>query len=140
MALLLLISLGVACQKAAHEWSPDDLKASNYYYTSQRDNREASRIINRAGEVFSIDERQKVIALTESALASARMVPTNFMEKVHPEFKKHFQGEFIQALELARRNLDHPNADAAHRSEKLFAAFVDWFNANRDDILMPPAY
>lgn len=138
--LLFLVSLGGACQQNAHEWTPEDMKASNSYYTSQRDNREASRIINRAGEVFSIDEREKVIKLTDSALASAQKVPDSFMDKVHPEFKKHYRGEFITALELARRNLEHPDSQSAHRSEKLFSEFVDWFNANRDNIHMPPAY
>lgn len=139
-AVLFLVSLGGACQQNGHEWSPEDMKASNYYYTSQRDNREASRIINRAGEVFSIDEREKVIKLTDDALASAQMVPDSFLDKVHPEFKKHYRGEFQTALELARRNLEHPDSQTAHRSEKLFSEFVDWFNANRDNIHMPPAY
>jgi hypothetical protein len=138
--LLFLASFGGACQKDDRVWLPEDMKASNYYYTSQRDNREASRIINRAGEVFSIDEREKVIKLTDDALASAQMVPDSFMDKVHPEFKKHYRGEFQTALELARRNLEHPDSQSAQRAEKLFAAFVDWYNANRDDIHMPPAY
>lgn len=138
--LLFLVSLGGACQKSEHVWSPEDMKASNYYYTSQRDNREASRIINRAGEVFSIDEREKVIKLTDNALASAQMVPDSFLDKVHPEFKKHYRGEFQTALELARRNLEHPDSQTAHRAEKLFSEFVDWFNANRENIHMPPAY
>ena len=139
IALLLLIFMA-GCQKDEHVWSPEDLKSSNYYCSSQRDNREASPTINRAGEVFSIDEKQKVTKLTDDALASARKVDDRFLDKVHPEIKKHFREEFQAALELARQNLDHPDSKSAHRSEELFAAFVDWFNANRDDIHMPPAY
>lgn len=138
--LVFLIFAAGACSKADHEWTPEDLKSSNYYYTSQRDNREASRIINRAGEVFSIDEREKVIKLTDNALTSARMVQDGFLDKVHPGFKAHYRGEFQTGLELARKNLNRPDSKSAHRAEELFAAFVDWFNANRDDIHMPPAY
>lgn len=138
-AILFFIFMG-ACHEDKHEWSPEDLRSSNYYYTSQRDNREASRIINRAGEVFSIDEREKVTKLTDDALANAKMVQDRFLDKVHPQFKAHFRGEFQAALELARRNLEHPDSDTAHRAEELFSNFVDWYNANRDDIHMPPAY
>lgn len=138
--LLFIIFAGGGCKKDDHVWSPDDLKSSNNYYSALRDNREATRIINRAGEVFSIDEKEKVIKLTDNSLASARMVPDNFLDKVHPQFKAHFRGEFQAALELARRNLDHPDYKTAHRSEELFSAFVDWFDANRDDIHLPPAY
>ncbi len=139
IAILLLIFIS-SCQKDNHAWSPEDMKSSNYFYSSQRDNREASRIINRAGEVFSIDEREKVIKLTDDALANARKVDDSFLNKVHPELKKHFRGEFQAALELARQNLDHPDPKTARRSQDLFAAFVDWFNANRENIHMPPAY
>ncbi len=139
VALLFVLFIG-ACQKDDHVWSPEELKSSNYFYSAQRDNREASRIINRAGEVFSIDEKQKVTKLTESALENARKVDDNFLSKVHPEFKKHFRGEFQTALELARKNLDHPDSKTARSAEELFSAFVDWYNANRDDIHMPPAY
>ena len=138
-ALLVLILIG-GCKKEAHEWSPDELKSSNYYYASQRDNREATRIINRAGEVFSVGEKEKVIKLTDDALANARMVQDSFLDKVHPQFKAHFRGEFQAALVLARRNLNSPDSKAAHRAEELFSAFVDWYNANRDDIHMPPAF
>ncbi|MBI5637119.1 MAG: hypothetical protein HZA03_04005 [Nitrospinae bacterium] len=139
-AVLVLLAAVGACQQDKHVWSPEDMKSSNYYYSAQRDNREATRIINRAGEVFSVGEKEKVIKLTDNALASARIVQDGFLDKVHPEFKKHFRGEFQTALELARRNLDNPDSKTAHRSEELFSAFVDWYNANRDNIHMPPAY
>ena len=139
-AVLILATAVGACIKDEHEWTPEDLKSSAYYYSTQRDNREATRIINRAGEVFSVAEREKVIKLTDDALANAQKVHDSFLDKVHPQFKAHFRGEFQTGLELARQNLAHPNSKTAHRAEELFSAFVDWFNANRDDIHMPPAY
>lgn len=138
-ALLVLILIG-GCKKDTQTWTPDEIRSGNYYYASQRDNREATRIINRAGEVFSVGEKEKVIKLTDDALTNARMVQDSFLDKVHPQFKAHYRNEFQAALVLARRNLNSPDAKTAHRAEELFSAFVDWYNANRDDIHMPPAY
>ncbi len=139
--LLFLFILAVAaCQSGEDRWTEADRISSNRYYSSQRDNREATRIINRAGEVLSIGEKEKVRQLTADALANARMVEDAFLDKVHPEFKAHFRGEFQVALELALRNLDSPDYRTAKKSEELFSAFVDWFNAHRDQIDMPDAY
>ncbi len=133
---LLVASLS-ACLKKDDPWNEKDRESSIHYYNSQRANREATRIIDRAGNQFSPKEKAAVQALTLQALREAEKVDNEFLDKVSPEFKKHFRGEFQVAVRLALRNLQSPDYEAAKESTVLFSNFVDWFDAHRDELIMP---
>lgn len=139
MLLLALLPAMGGCEKSesSRKWTEEDRNAATYYFKSQRDNREASRISQHAGEVLSIGEREKLRNLTLSSLASAKMVPDSFLDKANPHFKDHYRKEFQRALELALVNLDNPNYEAARRASDLFSAYADWFKANQEEIDLP---
>jgi len=134
---LLLTPLILACTTDDHNWTDQDRKASDHYYNTQRANREASRQINKAGNRFSPQEKASIRALTLYALTEAQAIDDAFLDKVHPNFKTHFRGEFQAALEMALHNLDSPDYNTAKKSTELFSNFVDWYNENRPDIHMP---
>ncbi|MBI5179307.1 MAG: hypothetical protein HZA04_08650 [Nitrospinae bacterium] len=132
-----IASLLPSCAKKDEFWSERDREMSAHYYNSQRDNREATRLINRAGLRFSAQEHDAVKALTARALHEATLIDDEFLDKVHPEFKLHYRNEFQLGLELALRNLDNPDYQSAKKSTELFSNFVDWYNEHRTDIRLP---
>ena len=142
IAIVGVVVLVSACtadtdKDAGLKWTPEEKEASLHYFKAQRDNREASRISRTAGNRFSPEQAARVRQFTVSALEEAHKVSDSFLDKSHPKLKEQFHNQFIPALELALKNLDSPNYDAAKKSGELFSDFADWIQANQKDIRFP---
>ncbi len=126
------------------DWTDDELDAVEHFHKSSAAVQQAIRIANsgprdRPSEMTA-EEAQAMLALYRLALTEARQVDPELLVKGHADFPTRFKNNYLPYLELMNRynsgNGKFSDQIAAH---KLFDEWVDWFNANADDIHLPKA-
>lgn len=75
--------------------------------------------------------------LKGEALGAARNVPWGVLNKMHRDLPDVFRDDYQRSLELIVENAGNGSAATLEAARQRHADWVDWFEANRGDILIP---
>ncbi len=123
-----------------HDWTALEKANSKHFLLSiQADLQSIQLSRDRANKDLSPSERSEILTLRETALREARLIAPATLHKIHPDLQRHLTTEYIPGLENRIRHLRSPAGDeqAERKGLALLDSWADWFNANRDDILIP---
>ena len=140
-ALVFANTFVVACSPSGSSWTDEEVENAQHLSSSQEANMQKTRILN-AGEPgpVSPEEITKMIQLNRTALSHAQQVRDDVLAKAHPQLLRHFREEYQRSLELSLEVEDWPTSEdttKAIQSGILHDRWVDWWNANMDDIRIP---
>lgn len=103
----------------------------------------------KAGKYFPSESAEPGVEMEEkleqayshlkSALDEALKVRDIFLDKAHPQLKKHFREEYIQGLQMMirKREMNAPDSAELINSSPLLRAWKKWIAVNMADIRMP---
>jgi hypothetical protein len=122
------------------DWTPLEKANSKHFLLSvQADLQSIQLARERMSTPLSSGERNEILALKETALQEARLVTPVTLRKIHPDLPRHLNSEYIPGLEYRIRHLRSSGGDeeAERKGIALLDSWADWFNANKDAILIP---
>jgi hypothetical protein len=121
-------------------WSSQDIANSKHFlFSIQADLQSKKLSHDRASTGVTNSERNEILLLKQTALREVRLTNDATLRKIHPDLPHHLATEYIPALEKLIQSLTSPNDDpeAAQEGVKLFDAWVDWWNENKESIYIP---
>lgn len=130
-----LLAVVVACS----EWSAEEKENSQNILRAFKEVQEATRISNSGLSFAPMPPAnlERMIAHYEAALIYAITVEDKVLDKVHPEIRPHWRGEFEQGLHLRLINFHERDTQAEIEGSALLDQFGDWWDVNKDDIKIP---
>ncbi len=132
----------VACSPS-RSWTDEEVENAQHLSASQEAAGQSTRILNAGGPgPVSPEDTEKIIEFSRTALSHAQQVRDDVLAKAHPQLLRHFREEYQRSLELSLEVEDWPTSLAedtvkAIQSGILHDRWVDWWNANMDDIRIP---
>jgi hypothetical protein len=129
-----------ATAKPFRGWSAEEKANSKHFQLSiQADLQSIQLSRERANAELSASERREILMLKDTAIREARLVSPEVLRKIHPDLARHLAAEYVAGLEYRIRHLSLPggDSDADRQGLALHDAWADWFNANRNAMLVP---
>ena len=120
-------------------WTDSEISTARLVLSALGENRAATDISN-SGVAFSrLSQADATVMVSHyvKALEFAEGVTDPVLDKIHPEFKQHWNGEFEEGLRLQIRLFERGDVPAGLRGSTLADQFTDWWNSNKRDIKIP---
>lgn len=107
-----------------------------HYLNSQKACNEAMKLIIRFGGTQELPEKEKsdVIQLLRAAVTEADAVHSGYLDRVHPEFLRRYQQEYIPALRVLAEGLRDDNTIKQMGSAWAYNRYIEWVNAHSSEL------
>lgn len=136
---IILSTFPLACSRKV-SWTSEDKASAIHYYNSQDANRASIKILQRGTPYAQMSKEQlsRLLMHMKAALSEAKMVTDDFLDKVHPDFRKYYRYEYQKSLELRIKILEEPNSTEGREAHLMYNAWVDWVENHRTEFQFPP--
>lgn len=123
-------------------WTGEEMRDSRHFLDSLDSFVKAEQYFDsKAAE--SVNESEKnfdqAISHLKNALDEALKVRNGFLDKAHPQLKKHFREEYIQGLKVMIKKSEMNPSDSPEQlnPSPLLSAWNTWIASRMDDLRMP---
>ena len=131
------VVLSAACSKQP-AWTDAEKENAGYILSAFAEEQEAVHIANAGPGQMSRFDFERMRAHQKRVVEFAAVVRDEILDKVNPTMRQHWRAEFTEGLRLQMQNYpDHPDAAAEINGQALTDRFGDWWNENKEAILIP---
>lgn len=121
--------------------SPSPYTEDSKHYDKSR---EASNIvaefvadIHKENRLPTKEENAEVIEYLRRAYTEAQALRDEYLEAVHPQFKKHYRDEYQESLRLNLQAYDQEDGMAAIKAYRLQSQWFEWLHEHREELDFP---
>jgi hypothetical protein len=91
---------------------------------------EAVRMVNKGSRVLYDQDMQRPVALVRQALAEARLVDAEVLDRRYEDFASHFRDEYLRGLQLFIESFEQGDTLKSLDSRLLLRAWGNWYQSN----------
>jgi hypothetical protein len=131
------LTLLAACSKQP-SWTDAEKENADLIPSAFAEAQQAVHIANAGPGQMSMADFEQMRAHQKRAIELAASVRDEILDKVNPTMRQHWRGEFTEGLRLQMQNYPgHPDTTAEINGQALTDRFGDWWNENKESILIP---
>lgn len=116
-----------------------DTRSDQHYTNSKRACDEALRVVIRFGGVTTLPPKEvsNVAQLLQAAVTEAELVDDAYLERVHPEFRPRYQGDYIGSLRLLADGVRAGDRIKQISATATYNSFSEWMSAHAKELKFP---